>query len=295
MFLPIALSAQTATEKHILEELQKLNQRMERIERKLEASPPVTGSWNDPEKKVFGMRLSHGPKGNRVTSVHQGSPADKSGLKPGDLITSLDGKDVSSLPGQNLLRELETKDKFTFVVERKGGHNTEISMAKARQGDFMLKNGGFALVPGEQSLSELEVGQPAPEVTAKDSAGHEMKLSALKGKVVLVNFTATWCGPCKKELPELARLHKERHGEGFEIISVFCDSDQTAVDHYIKENNIPWPYVFDGKGWDTAVAREWGISGVPTNAIVSKRGLIAKDNVRGAAIQPAVEQYLDEN
>jgi peroxiredoxin len=292
LFIPAALWGQTTTEKLILEEMQQLNQRMERIEKKLEEKPSLTSSYSDPEKKVFGMHLTRGPKGNRVTSVIQGSPADKSGVRPGDLVTLLDGKNVTSLSSQELLRELDKKDMFTLVLEPKTGEKREVKITKARQGDLVNERGGFALVGGDLPLSEAAVGQPAPEITAKDSIGNEIRLSSLKGKVVLVNFTATWCGPCKEELPDLVKLYNECHDKGLEIISVFLDSDRLAVERHVKDHRILWPYAFDGKGWDNDAAREWGISAVPTNPIIDKRGVIAEDNVRGVSIQRAVEKYL---
>jgi thiol-disulfide isomerase/thioredoxin len=289
---PAIICGQSPSEKQIIEELQKLNQRLDKIEKKLDEKPPLVSSHFDPEKKIFGMQFSRGPKGNRVMAVMQGSPADKAGVRPGELLSAIDGNSVIALTGAELLQELDKKDSYVFNFESKNGEKRQATITKSRQGDFMDGRGGYVLSGEHPSLSEVDVGQVAPEITAKDADGKDVKLSSLKGKVVLVNFTATWCGPCKKELPDLIALRQKYYDQGFEVISVFLDSDRTAVERHLKENGISWLYAFDGKGWDNQVAREWGISGVPTNPIIDKTGVVVKANVRGNEIEPAVAKYL---
>jgi thiol-disulfide isomerase/thioredoxin len=292
LFLPGIVCGQSATEKQILEQLQILNQRVEKVEKELENRPSLPSSYTDPEKKVFGMRFSRGPKGHRVISVIQGSPADKAGVRPGDLVTSVDGKPVTTLSGAEILHELERNDSYVFNFESKGGESRELKITKARQGDFTNERGGFVLAGRETSLAEVDVGQAAPEIVAENGSGVAIKLSSLKGRVVLVNFTATWCGPCSQELPKLMKVYNTYHGKGLEILSVFLDQDRLAVEHYIKDHKVPWPYSFDGKGWENTTAREWGVSGVPTDPVVDKSGLVVEDNVRGDRIETAVEKYL---
>lgn len=141
-------------------------------------------------------------------------------------------------------------------------------------------------------MSEVEVGDLAPDINAVNSEGKPIQLSSLKGKIVLINFTATWCGPCKQELPELIQVYNEYHHKGLEIISVFLDSDKNKVEAYIRDNKIPWSYSFDGKGWENSSARTWGISGVPTNPLVNREGSIAEDNVRGASLRSKIGLFL---
>ena len=292
LLLPVVVSGQSATEKQILEELQKINQRLDKVEKGLEEKSAPVASFTDPEKRVFGLRFHAGPKGNRVTSVIQGGPADKAGVRPGDLLKSLDGRAVTSLSNVELLQEMEKNDSFVFNLEGKDGQKRELRIKKARQGDFTNERGGFVLAGGEMPLAEVDLGQVAPEIAAEDGNSNQLKLSSLKGKIVLVNFTATWCGPCGQELPELIKLYDKYHAQGFEIVSVFLDQDKLAVEHHIRDHKIPWPYAFDGKGWDNEVARQWGISGVPTNPIIDKTGVVVENNVRGNRIEPAIEKYL---
>jgi peroxiredoxin len=292
LFLTDVMRGQSATEKQILEQLQLLNQRLDKVEKELDKRPSLSSSYTDPEKKVFGMRFLRGPKGNRVTSVIQGSPADKAGIRPGDLLTSLEGKPVTTLSSVEILHELEKNDSFVCNFQSKLGENRELKITKARQGDFTNERGGLLLVGKEMPLAEVDVGQAAPEIMTKDGTGTATKLSSLKGRVVLVNFTASWCGPCSQELPKLISAYNTYHSKGFEILSVFLDQDRLAVEHYIKDHKVPWPYAFDGKGWENAVAREWGVSAVPTNPIVDRNGFIVEDNVRGDSVETAVQKYL---
>jgi thiol-disulfide isomerase/thioredoxin len=161
-----------------------------------------------------------------------------------------------------------------------------------RQAEFAKKEGEFDYVGKNLRLSGVEVGQAAPEIEAKGRDGKAIKLSSLKGKVVLVNFTATWCAPCKKQLPDLLKLYKAYQNKGLQIVSVFLDKDRPAVERHIKENKITWPFECDGKGWDSAVGREWGVSSIPTDAIIDKNGVVVEDDADRANLQASVEKYL---
>lgn len=292
LLFPLIVFGESATDKQMLSELQKLNQRIDQLEKRLEQDFAFLPAFVNPEKKTFGMSLGRSAKGQRITSVIQGSPADKVGVHAGDIITAIDGASVLPMSPDELHTELDKKDAAVFDIEGKESGKRQLKIAKARQAEFAGQGGGLTYAGKNLKLSEVEIGQAAPEIKAKGQNGREISLSSLRGKPVLVNFTATWCGPCKKELPELLKLYKDYHGKGLQIVSVYLDKDRSAVEKHIKENEITWPYAFDGKGWDNAVGKEWGVSAIPTNPIVDKKGIIVEDSVRASDLQASVEKYL---
>jgi len=105
--------------------------------------------------------------------------------------------------------------------------------------------------------------------------GREVKLADLKGKVVLVDFWATWCVPCIKVMPEIKKLHDEFHDRGFEIIGISLDSDKEKLESFLAKEGIKWPQYFDGAGWENEIARQYGIESIPATFLIGADGLIA--------------------
>ena len=132
-------------------------------------------------------------------------------------------------------------------------------------------------IPGFLNRLNLMNRTIAIKFTAVD--GREVDLAQLKGKVVLVDFWATDCGPCKIEMPFVKAAYDEFHTQGLEIIGISCDRDKEQLNRFIKEKDLPWPQYFDGK-MDNDIARSFGIDGIPHIFLVDKQGLLRFDNVR---------------
>ncbi len=145
------------------------------------------------------------------------------------------------------------------------------------------------------SLKRLSIGSEPIPFTVKDTAGKEISLDKFKGKVVLLDFWATWCMPCKVEMPNVIRIHKKLNSKGFEIIGISLDSDRNAFDNYIKSNGIDWPQYFDGKGWQNGVAEKYKVRAIPATYLIDKNGKIRFHSLRGAELEKAVEQLLAES
>ncbi len=133
--------------------------------------------------------------------------------------------------------------------------------------------------------------QPAPPLELKYTAvdGTPVDLSKMRGKVVLVDFWATWCGPCREEVPNVVAAYQKYHDKGFEVLGVSLDNDQDAMTTFAAQNGMVWPQYFDGKGWDNAIASENGVHAIPAMWLIGKDGKLitkyAREDLDGEVAQ----------
>jgi len=137
---------------------------------------------------------------------------------------------------------------------------------------------------------KLEVDRPAPALTLLDTHGKRIDLQevASRNKVVMVTFWATWCGPCRVELPHLEKLYQERKGKGFEILAVNGDEDRAAMVTYLRERPLTFPVLVDAKN---RAARRFGVESLPTSVLIDRRGRV-RHVLHG--LDPHIEFTLDE-
>jgi thiol-disulfide isomerase/thioredoxin len=140
--------------------------------------------------------------------------------------------------------------------------------------------------------TQERIGQPL-DIKFKSVDGREVDLAKLKGKVVLVDFWATWCAPCVAEVPKVVETYGKLHPKGFEIIGISFDQEQEALEQFVKRKQMPWPQYFDGEGWGNKFGREYGISGIPAMWLVDKKGNLRDLNAR-EDLAGKVEKLLAE-
>jgi peroxiredoxin len=132
-------------------------------------------------------------------------------------------------------------------------------------------------------FAQPSVGEKASEISLPDTEGSNLSLSSLQGKVVLIDFWASWCGPCRRSEPELKKLYEKYQSKGFEIYGISVDEDKFAWKTAIKQDKINWLHVNDDKG---VVAGKWNVMYIPNTYLLDKTGKVV-------AVNPS-HQQLDE-
>ena len=133
------------------------------------------------------------------------------------------------------------------------------------------------------------IGSPAPDIALADPDGNIRKLSSLKGKVVLVDFWASWCGPCRKENPNVVAIYNKYHEKGFEVFSVSLDKDRENWLKAITKDNLIWiNHVSDLLYWKSAGAATYGVTSIPYTVLVDRKGKIVAKKLRGEELENKV-------
>jgi len=139
----------------------------------------------------------------------------------------------------------------------------------------------------------LLAGMAAPEIEMADRNGQLRKLSALRGKVVLLDFWASWCRPCRMENPNVVRLYKAYHDRGFEVFSVSLDKSRDSWLEAIAQDGLEWDnHVSDLKGWSSSGGKTYGISSIPATVLIGPDGTILARNLRGSELEKKLEEIF---
>jgi len=157
-----------------------------------------------------------------------------------------------------------------------------------------MEQQAVAMKAQEEQMARLDnlipIGSEAPDFSQPTPEGKTLSLSSLRGKVVLIDFWASWCKPCRMENPNVKRVYEQYKSKGFEIIGVSLDREKGAWTGAIAQDGLPWKHVSDLGFWNNAAAQQYGVSSIPYTVLVDREGKVLGKNLRG----PALEEKLAE-
>ncbi|QEE50296.1 AhpC/TSA family protein [Flavobacterium alkalisoli] len=144
----------------------------------------------------------------------------------------------------------------------------------------------------ETAQAKVAINKIAPDFSAPTPKGKILSLKEVMGKVTIIDFWASWCGPCRKENPKVVAMYNELHDKGLNIVSVSLDQDKTKWKEAIKADELTWYQVSNLKGWGEPIAKEYGINGIPATFILDASGKIVAKNLRGEELKAKVKELL---
>ncbi|MBK9356338.1 MAG: AhpC/TSA family protein [Bacteroidales bacterium] len=142
---------------------------------------------------------------------------------------------------------------------------------------------------------ELQPGKPAPEIILPDKDGKPVKLSSLRGKIVLIDFWASWCSPCRRENPEVVRIYNRFRDKGFDIYGVSLDRDANGWFGAIEKDGLVWTQVSDLKYWESEGAKAYGVKAIPHTVLIDRDGKIIARKLRGKVLEDKLEELLGKD
>ena len=141
----------------------------------------------------------------------------------------------------------------------------------------------------------LQPGKTPPDFTATTIEDQHIQLADYRGKVVLLDFWATWCGPCIAELPNVKRVYEKYRDKGFRIISISLDREKQTLRQFVEQREIRWPQIYDAdREADKQIARRYGVNAIPQMILVGRDGKIIDTRLRGSALETAVASAVQQ-
>lgn len=172
-------------------------------------------------------------------------------------------------------------------------HNEVITALHNKYPDHLIVKDRWNYM--QSPAAKVAVGAIAPDLEFPDPDGKMRKLSDLRGKVVLLDFWASWCGPCRRENPNVTNIYSKYHDKGFEVFSVSLDSDAASWKRAIEADKLVWPnHVSDLKKWQSQAAAIYGVRSIPSTFLLDKEGRIVQRDLRGADLEKAVKQLVEQ-
>ena len=142
-------------------------------------------------------------------------------------------------------------------------------------------------------LKNVAIGKPFIDITLNDTAGNPVSLSSLKGKYILLDFWASWCGPCRAENPNVVAAYNDFKDKGFDVYGVSLDKNKEKWIEGINQDGLVWTNVSDLKGWQCAARDDYGFNSIPHSVLINKNGIIIAKNLRGDELREKLEEVID--
>jgi thiol-disulfide isomerase/thioredoxin len=194
--------------------------------------------------------------------------------------------------GQHRLAPEMRQTRFQLADEVDSPESDAVLKTFTEDKDPQVAAAAKQMLAKRAKMKELKTKPVDLKFTAVD--GHEVDLANLRGKVVLVDFWASWCGPCMAEAPNVVATYQKLHAKGFEIVGISLDQEKPAMEAAMKQHGMTWAQYFDGKGWENKISSEFGIQSIPAAWLLDKKGMLRENGLRGEALSAGVEKLLAE-
>jgi peroxiredoxin len=238
---------------------------------------------NDEESGLDKLYDSAEKKGNKIMLDSLQKIYKQFGVKEQDLIK----KYAKDHPG-SYISAFEVYQQFSYNPDATELDSVYNSFAISIQNSYFGKKIKSVL----DIAKKTAVGNAAPEFAQNDASGKSISLASFKGKCVLVDFWASWCGPCRAENPSVVKAYSKYHAKGFDILGVSLDEKKDKWEEAIKKDKLNWSQVSDLQGWKNSVAVQYGIQGIPMNFLIDKDGKIIAKGLRGDDLDKKLDEVL---
>jgi peroxiredoxin len=204
--------------------------------------------------------------------------------------------------------EIQSKTNKVFSSFVSGHPDSFISLLALSEGNFdfkeldalynslseRIKNTDMGQTIGAEIrlAKHTAIGSKAPDFAQNNDSGKSVKLSEFKGKYVLIDFWASWCGPCRRENPNVVKAYHAFKDKNFTILGVSLDESKTAWLNAVRKDGLTWTQVSDLKGWQNSAAALFGIKSIPQNFLIDPNGVIVEKNLRGETLQQVLSQVI---
>jgi thiol-disulfide isomerase/thioredoxin len=219
---------------------------------------------------------------SELTAIREKYSVEKSQDKIRELVEKTVAKNPSSVVSADLI---VTYSRYLGAKWTKNNYDVlsdQLKTAKA----------GLEVQKAVNSFGLMKKGNYVMDFEQKDIRDSSFHLSSLKGQYVLIDFWASWCGPCRKENPNVKKVYDKYHAQGFEIVSVSLDNDAKMWRQAVAKDQLNWIQVSDLKGWENELAQTFQINAIPTNILIDKEGKIIATNLRGGELERQVSKLF---
>lgn len=181
---------------------------------------------------------------------------------------------------------------YDYIVQGNRGDSLTMLLFDKLEPKVQQSAIGVAIASIIKAVKNTAIGVEPPDFTLSLANGKKVALAQFKGKYVLIDFWASWCGPCRAENPHLLKAYKKFKQKGFEVLSISIDEDRKDWSAAVKQDKLPWLQTVDTRGWKAPVAVDYGIKAIPANFLIGPDGKIIAKNLRGDELEKWLKQLL---